>query len=111
MVTRTINILALALITALAFAQISAAGTEQVPASDVVTTYEPGKVIVVASETGLDTFSCALDKSVFYVNEAGKKIDEHLIKPGTRIRVCFETRGELRVIKRVVVDDESLNHD
>ena len=109
--TRTINILALALITPLAFAQISTTNAEQMAASDVVTTYEAGKVIVVASETGPDTFSYVLDKSILYVNKAGQKVDENLIKPGTRIRICFEAKGQSRVIMRVVVDEDSLNHD
>jgi hypothetical protein len=111
MVTRTIGILALALVTPLAFAQISATSTEQIAACEVVTTYESGKVIVVASGTGPDTFSCVLNKSILYVNKAGEKVDEHLIKPGTRIRICFDAKGQSRVIKRVVVDEESLDHD
>jgi hypothetical protein len=111
MVPKTVNILALALVTHLALAQMSTTNTEQVVASDVVTTYEPGKVIVVASETEPDTFSYTLNKSVLYVNKAGRTIGEKRIKPGTRIRICFETNGQSRVIKRVVVDEESLNHD
>jgi ABC-type amino acid transport substrate-binding protein len=107
MVTRTIGVLALALVAPLAFAQISATSAEQMAASEVVTTYEPGKLIVVASGTGPDTFSYALDKSILYVNKAGKEVDEHLIKPGTRIRICFEAKGQSSVIKRVVVDEES----
>ena len=111
MVTRTIGILAVALVAPLAFAQISTTSTEQMAGCDVVTTYESGKVIVVASGTGPDTFSCVLNKSILYVNKAGEKVDEHLIKPGTRIRICFEAKGQSRVIKRVVVDEESSSDD
>jgi len=78
MVTRTIGILAVALGAPLAFAQISTTSTEQIAACDVVTTYQPGKVIIVASGTGPDTFGYVLNKSILYVNKAGEKVDEHL---------------------------------
>jgi hypothetical protein len=117
MVERTINALACALIAPLAFAQTSTTTTEQKtttqrttmtePASGTVTTtYEPGKIIVVGSESGHDTFSYVLDKTVRYVNRAGREIDEHLIKPGTRIHVYYDGTGETRVVNRVVVDED-----
>ncbi len=113
MVKKTINALACALIAPLAFAQTSTTTTEQktttqptttteTASGTVTTTYEPGKIIVVGSESAPDTFSYILDKTVRYVNEAGKEIDEHLIKPGTRIHVYYDTR----VINRVVVDED-----
>jgi hypothetical protein len=40
------------------------------------------------------------------VNKAGREIDEHLIKPGTRIHVYYDGTGETRVINRVVVDED-----
>jgi len=112
-VKKTINALACALIAPLAFAQTSTTTTEQktttqptttteTASGTVTTTYEPGKIIVVGSESAPDTFSYILDKTVRYVNEAGKEIDEHLIKPGTRIHVYYDTR----VINRVVVDED-----
>jgi hypothetical protein len=113
-VKETINILACcALIAPSAFAQTRTTATEQKTTTQpttttetdsamVTTTYEPGKIIVVGSESGHDTFSYALDKSVRYVNETGREIDEHLIKPGTRIHVYYDTR----VINRVVVEED-----
>jgi len=113
MVKKTINALACALIAPLAFAQTSTTTTEQKATTQpttttetalgaVTTTYEPGKIIVVGSESSHDTFSYVLDKTVRYVNKAGREIDEHLIKPGTRIHVYYDTR----VINRVVVDED-----
>jgi hypothetical protein len=113
MVKKTINALACALIAPLALAQTSTTTTEQktttqptttteTDSGTVTTTYEPGKIIVVGSESGQDTFSYVLDKTVRYVNKAGGQIDEHLIKPSTRIHVYYDTR----VINRVVVDED-----
>jgi hypothetical protein len=113
MVKKTINALACALIAPLAFAQTSTTTTEQKTTTQpttmtetdsgmVTTTYEPGKIIVVGSESAHDTFSYLLDKQVRYVNKSGREIDEHLIKPGTRIHVYYDTR----VINRVVVDED-----
>ena len=113
MVKKTINALACALIAPLAFAQTSTTTTEQKTTTQpttttktalgaVTTTYEPGKIIVVGSESAHDTFSYVLDKTVRYVNKVGREIDEHLIKPGTRIHVYYDTR----VINRVVVDED-----
>jgi ABC-type Fe3+-hydroxamate transport system substrate-binding protein len=113
MVKRTINALACALIAPWAFAQTSTTTTEQKTTTQpttttetapgtVTTTYEPGKIIVVGSENTNDTFSYALDKTVRYVNKAGRQIDEHLIKPGNRIHVYYDTRA----INRVVVDED-----
>ena len=118
MMKKTINTLACcALIVPSAFAQTRATTTEQktttqptttteTASGTVTTTYEPGKIIVVGSETAPDTFSYILDKTVRYVNEAGKEIDEHLIKPGTRIHVYYHGTGEARVVNRVVVDED-----
>ena len=117
MVKKTINALACVLIASLAFAQTSTTTTEQKTTTQrttrtetasgiVTTTYEPGKIIVVGSESGHDTFGFVLDKTVVYVNKAGRDIDERLIKPGTRIHVYYDSMGETRVVKRVVVDED-----
>jgi hypothetical protein len=106
MVKKTINALACALIAPLAFAQTSTTTTEQATTGPgTVTTYEPGKIIVVGSESGHDTFSYALDETVPYVNKAGKRIDKHRIKPGTRVHVYYDSTGETPVVNRVVVDE------
>jgi hypothetical protein len=105
MVKQTINALACALIAPLAFAQTGTPSTEQTTTgSGTVTTFEPGKIIVVGSEGADDTFSYVLDDRVRYVNKAGKQIDEHLIKPGTRVHVYYDSASETPVVNRVVVD-------
>jgi len=106
MVKKTINALACALIAPLAFAQTSTTTKEQTTTGPgTVTTYEPGKIIVVGSESGHDTFSYALDETVPYVNKAGRRIDKHRIKPGTRVHVYYDSTGETPVVNRVVVDE------
>ena len=115
MVKKTINALACVLIASLAFAQTSTTTKEQKATTQrttrtetasgiVTTTYEPGKIIVVGSEGAHETFSYVLDKTVRYVNKAGRGIDEHLIKPGTRVDVYYYGTGETRVVNCVVVD-------
>jgi hypothetical protein len=110
--------LACVLITPLAFAQTSTTTTEQTTAtqpaatttttsttaSGTVTTYEPRKRIVVKEETG-NPISYVLGKTVHYVNKAGRKIDQHLIKPGTRVIVHYTGTGETRTVERVEVED------
>jgi hypothetical protein len=105
MVKTTIYALACALIATLAFAQMSTPTAKQTTTgSGTVTTFEPGKIIVVGSESGQDTFSYVLDDAVRYVNKAGKQIDERLIKPGSRVHVFYDNTGETPVVNRVVVD-------
>jgi len=105
MVKKTINALACALIAPLAFAQTSTTTAEQMTSgSGTVTTYEPGKIIVVGSENAPDTVSYVLDNTVRYVNKAGRQIDERRIKPGTRVHVYYDGTGETPVVNRVVVD-------
>jgi hypothetical protein len=49
----------------LAFAQTSTTTAEQMTTgSGTVTTYEPGKIIVVGSQNAPDTFSYVLDNTV-----------------------------------------------
>jgi hypothetical protein len=106
MVKTTISTLACALIATLAFGQTSTTTTKQTTTgSGTVTTFEPGEIIVVGSESGHDTFSYVLDETVRYVNKAGKQIDEHLIKPGTRVHVYYDNTRETPVVNRVVVDE------
>ena len=100
--TTAVNIFALALVAPLAFAQ----NTKETSSSDLTTTYEPGKIIVVGSDRTAETYSCVLDKSIHYVSKDGEEIDEHLIKPGTCIHIYFENTGQSRLIERVVVDED-----
>jgi hypothetical protein len=119
MLKKMINALACLLIACSAFAQTSTTTegkkellkttpqpttTTATTSETVTTTYEPGKLIVVSSEGANGSFTYVLDKSIRYVNKAGREIDDHLIKPGTRIHLYFDDTGQTRVINRVVVD-------
>jgi hypothetical protein len=118
---RTILSLACALIAPLAFAQTSTTTTETkstkpVTASSTetattttttegtVTTFTPGKTIVVKT-TAVDPVSYVLGKTVHYVNKAGKEIEASMIKPGARVHVYYDGTGEARMVNRVVVDE------
>ena len=121
MVRKTINALACGMFASLAFAQTSTktaepttatqptmrteATTASTSAASTVTTYEPGKLVVVGSQSAQDTFSFVLDKTVRYFNKAGRKIHEHLIKPGTRIHFYYDATGQTHAVNGVVVDE------
>ena len=105
-----------ALIAPLAFAQTSTT-TEQTTstqpattettttsttASGTVTTYEPGKTIVVKSEEG--PLSFALGTTARIVNGAGKVVTAPL-RAGQKVRVYYTGTGERRVVERVQVED------
>src|ERR1700681_4834286 len=99
---RTLLTVACALVAPLAFAQTSStATTKQTTATNsttktterttttegTVTKFEPRKKIVVRREGVREPISYVIDKTAHYVNKAGRKIDEHLIRPGTRVIV------------------------
>jgi hypothetical protein len=71
-----------------------------------VTTFTPGKTIVVRTTTAADPISYALGKTVRFVNKAGTEIKESMIRPGARVHVYYDGTGETRVVNRVVVDDD-----
>jgi len=114
---RMIVSLACALIAPLAFAQTSTTTTETTrtnPATGTttettttysagtVTTYEPGKTIVVKSEEGPVSF--ALGTAARIVDGAGKVVTAPL-RAGQRVRVYYTGPTEKRVVERVVVED------
>ena len=118
---RTILSLACAMIAPLAFAQTSTTTTEKTTTTDpnslssqttttttssdgTVTTFTPGKTIVVKT-TATDPISYVLGKTVHYVNKAGKEVEAAMIKPGTRVHVYYDNAGETRTVSRVVVDE------
>jgi hypothetical protein len=119
---RTIISLACALVAPLAFAQTSSTTTTQsttaqpVTSSETtttttttdgtVTTFTPGKTIVVHREGVTDPISYAIGKTVHYMNKAGREIDEHMVKPGARVHVYYSGAGSTQVVERVVVDDD-----
>jgi len=104
-----------ALAAPLAFAQVSTTTTEQTTTQPVTTTqttttytagtvstFEPGKTIVVKSEEGPVSF--ALGTAAHIVNGAGKVISSAL-RPGQHVRVYYSGPTEHRMVERVVVED------
>ena len=112
---RTIIGIACALVAPLAFAQTSTTTTETTtePATTTqttsttytagtVTTYEPGKTIVVRSDQGPVSF--ALGTAAHIVNGAGKIVTAPL-RAGEKVRVYYAGPTEHRTVERVVVED------
>src|SRR5438105_3519740 len=107
-----------ALVTPLAFAQTSTTTTEETtttkPATTTetttsttytagtVTTYEPGKTVVVKSEQGPVSF--ALGTSARVIDTAGKVVTAPL-RSGQKVRVYYTGPTESRTVERVVVED------
>jgi hypothetical protein len=106
-----------ALIAPLAFAQTSTTTTEQTTttqpvattettttySSGSVTTYTPGKTIVVKSDEGPVEF--ALKAPIRVVNAAGNVV-KTAITPGQKVKVYYTGSGDTRVVERVVVDED-----
>ncbi|MEP6937060.1 MAG: hypothetical protein ABI871_03230 [Chthoniobacterales bacterium] len=118
---KTILTLACAAIAPIAFAQESSTTTTQSSSTNPVTgssetttttttsdgtvsTFEPGKTIVVKT-TAADPISYVLGKTVHYVNKAGKEIEASMIRPGAKVHVMYDRNGETMVANRVVVDE------
>ena len=115
---RTIIALVCGLVAPLAFAQTSTTTTEETtttnkPAtttettnttyeSGTVTTYEPGKTIVVRGEQGPVSF--ALGTAAHVVNAAGQVVTAPL-RAGQRVRVYYAGPVEHRTVERVIVED------
>lgn len=70
-----------------------------------VTTFEPGKTIVIRRTGVTDPISYVLGKTVRFVNKTGATIEASTIKPGARVHVYYDGDGDARVVNRVVVDD------
>lgn len=118
---KTILSLACAAVAPLAFAQTSTTTTESTTVKPVsgatttettttttegtVTTFEPGKSIVVRRVGVTDPLSYTLGKTVTYVNKAGKTIEASLIKPGVPVHVYYDAPGSTTVTKIVVDQD------
>jgi hypothetical protein len=113
---KSIITVACALIAPVAFAQTSTTTTEQTttaPATTTttsttyeagtVTTYTPGKTIVVKSETG-GPVSFALGTAARVVDGAGKIITAPL-RSGQKVRVYYTGTGDTRVVERVQVEE------
>jgi endonuclease YncB( thermonuclease family) len=112
---KTIIGIACALVAPLAFAQTSTTTTETTtePATTTqttsttytagtVTTYEPGKTVVVRGEQGPVSF--ALGTAARIVDGAGKIVTAPL-RAGQKVRVYYTGPTERRTVERVVVED------
>jgi hypothetical protein len=112
----TIIGIACALVAPLAFAQTSTTTTETTtePATTTqttsttytagtVTTYEPGKTVIVRSEQGPVSF--ALGTAARIVDSAGKVVTAPL-RAGQKVRVYYTGPTESRTVERVIVEDE-----
>src|SRR5438128_9143681 len=108
--------LACAAVAPFAFAQTSTTTTEQTttaPAttttssttytSGTVTTYEPGKTIVVKDERE-GPVSFALHAPVRIVDRAGHVV-KRALTPNDRVKVYYTGTGETRAIEHVEVED------
>ena len=108
--------LACAMIAPIAFAQTSTTTTERTTTSGpvattetsttysagTVTTYEPGKTIVVKGPEGPVSF--ALGTAANVVDGAGKVVTAPL-RAGQKVRVYYSGPTEKRVVERVIVED------
>ncbi len=113
---KTIIALACTMIAPIAFAQTSTTTTEtttdNAPVSTTettttysagtVTTYEPGKTIVVKSDEGPVSF--ALGTAARIVDGAGKIVTAPL-RSGQKVRVYYTGNGEKRTVEHVQVED------
>ena len=114
---KTIVTLACALLATLTFAQTSPTatqktktGTQPTTATETtttftagtVTTYKPGKTIVVQSNLGAASF--ALGTAARIVDGAGHIVTSEL-RPGQRVRVYYTGTGNTRAVERVIVGD------
>lgn len=113
---KTIIALACTMIAPIAFAQTSTTATETTTANapvsttettttysaGTVTTYEPGKTIVVKSNEGPVSF--ALGTAARIVDGAGRIVTAPL-RSGQKVRVYYTGNGEKRVVEHVQVED------
>ncbi len=114
---KTMITLACAMIAPIAFAQTSTTTTEQTTttepatttqtttttyASGTVTTYEPGKTIVVRSDQGPVSF--ALGTTARIIDGVGKVVTAPL-RAGQKVRVYYSGPEERRVVERVIVEE------
>jgi hypothetical protein len=116
-VKKTIIGLICALVTPLAFAQTSTTTTEQTTTTEpvtttqttttytagTVTTYEPGRTIVVRSDQGPVSF--ALGTAARIIDGAGKVVTAPL-RSGQKVRVYYTGPQEQRVVERVIVEED-----
>ena len=76
-----------------------------------VSTFEPGKTIVVRKVGVTEPITYPLNGTVRYVNRSGREIQATRIKPGARVHVYYDGTGATQVVNRVVVDDDDDEDD
>jgi hypothetical protein len=114
-VKKTIIALVCALVAPWAFAQTSTTTTEQTttqPATTTettttytagtVTTYEPGKTVVVRSDQGPVSF--ALGTAARIVDTTGRVVTAPL-RAGQKVRVYYTGPTDSRTVERVIVEE------
>ena len=115
---RAIIALVCGLVTPLAFAQTSTTTTEETTSTrpstatqtttsttyeaGTVSTYEPGKTVVVRGEQGPVSF--ALGTAARIVDGAGKVVTAPL-RAGQKVRVYYTGPTEHRTVERVIVEE------
>jgi hypothetical protein len=114
---KTIIALVCGLVAPLAFAQTSTTTTEETTTSTrpstttttsttyeagTVSTYEPGKTVVVRGEQGPVSF--ALGTAANIVDAAGKAVTAPL-RAGQKVRVYYTGPTEHRTVERVIVEE------
>jgi hypothetical protein len=113
---KTIIALVCGLVAPLAFAQTSTTTTEETTSTrpttttqttttyetGTVSTYEPGKTIVVRGEQGPVSF--ALGTAANIVDAAGKVVTAPL-RAGQKVRVYYTGPTEHRTVERVIVEE------
>jgi hypothetical protein len=124
---KSMLILACAAIAPFAFAQTSVTTSEVTKTKPVttestttttttytdgtVTTFEPGKTIVVRKVGVTEPITYPLNGTVRYVNRSGRQIQATRVRPGARVHVYYDGTGETQVVNRVVVDEDDDDDD
>jgi hypothetical protein len=116
-VKKPIIALVCALVAPWAFAQTSTTTTEQTTTTGqpttttettttytagTVTTYEPGKTVVVRSDQGPVSF--ALGTAARIIDATGKVVTAPL-RAGQKVRVYYTGPADTRVVERVVIEE------
>jgi hypothetical protein len=112
---RTTIALACAIIAPLAFAQTTSTtekttATQETATTQTTTTaagtvnsFTPGQRIVVQTAANANPMSYVIGKTVQFVNKAGKETSPSTIRPGTRVRLDFDSKG---AVNRVVLVEQ-----
>src|SRR5215467_677493 len=101
--------IALAVVTPVAWAQVSqTTTTTTTDGSDVITEDTPGSVTVLRESSERRTYR--FGKTVTYVTRSGKVLDADVVrtrvKVGVPVRVHFVGTGDNMVVDRVILDED-----